>query len=338
MSKGAVMAAAAAAFAATAAEAFVATPAAPAAPAAVQRQTQVSVAVSSSSAKGSAAGSSSVSAAGAAMAMVATAGALARRPQKARAHKVVVAAGKEPVKDSFMWAQVGQLVKGSPVILFSKTTCPFCAAAKKAFDDVGAQYKLVELDKLGAGAADEVQDVLQELSGGSRTVPQVFVGGECIGGGDDTVALKESGELKKLVDAAKADFAGSLQGKDVSLMAKDDDEWQKELDPGMYRILRQRGTEPPNSHPYARDYLPEKGHFTCSGCNLPLYSAASKFQSNCGWPVFDKVYSSDEYGQHVDSRPDGSGSLEILCKRCGGHMGHVFYDAVSATNPNGERH
>jgi len=112
---------------------------------------------------------------------------------------------------------------------------------------------------------------------------------------------------------------------------------QEELGPSLYRILRQRGTEMPHSHEY-NQFQPETGYFACAGCGLPLFSAASKFQSNCGWPVFDKCFHSEDIGCHVATRPDGSGSLEILCPKCSGHLGHVFFDAFSEKNPNGERH
>jgi len=141
-------------------------------------------------------------------------------------------------------------------------------------------------------------------------------------------------ELAKLAEDV---HMRSIRGQESFQLQKSNADWQTELGSEKFKILRLRGTEAPGSHPYDQ-FLPETGHFSCAGCGLPLYSAASKFASQCGWPVFDKVYESGDVGQHVRGRPDGSGSLEIICTRCGGHLGHVFYDSVTATNPNGERH
>ncbi|CAE7623794.1 msrB [Symbiodinium sp. CCMP2456] len=103
------------------------------------------------------------------------------------------------------------------------------------------------------------------------------------------------------------------------------------------KVLRQQGTEPPGSHQYDR-FMPTKGHFACGGCGLPLYSADSKFRSNCGWPVFKTCYYSEEAnGCHVGTVSE-FGGLEIVCNRCGSHLGHVFFDAFKPDNPNGERH
>jgi len=172
---------------------------------------------------------------------------------------------------------------------------------------------------------------------GARTVPRVFIGRKCIGGGTETKNLFESGELKSMVQTAVDNHRDDLSGKDVSMMAKAEEEWKKELGPELYRILRQRGTEYPGSHEYDQFY-PTSGYFSCAACNLPLYSASSKFRSNCGWPVFDSCYHSADMGCHVGTRPDGSGALEIVCPNCGGHLGHVFFDSHTEQNPNGERH
>lgn len=90
--------------------------------------------------------------------------------------------------------------------VFSKTYCPFCTKAKTALRDVlgpraEAAMTIVELDQRGDGAA--IQGVMGPLTG-ATSVPRVFIGGKFIGGGDDTVALAKSGELKRLIDAALA--------------------------------------------------------------------------------------------------------------------------------------
>ncbi|CAK0809350.1 unnamed protein product [Prorocentrum cordatum] len=229
--------------------------------------------------------------------------------------------------NAYLKAKVEEMARLQPVMVFSKSWCPFCTKEN------GIRFAVLELDNLGASTEGQLQDALEAITG-ARTVPRVFVGGVCVGGGTDCQLMAASGALQKMAAAAADKHTKDLKGEGEFQFDKD---WQSELDSTAFRILRQRGTEPPGSHPYDK-MLPEKGHFSCAGCGFPLYSASSKFASSCGWPVFNKVYESPDAGQHVTGRPDGTGSLEIVCTRCGSHLGHVFYDAVSEANPNGERH
>eukprot|EP00752_Nemacystus_decipiens_P012123 g10748.t1 len=87
------------------------------------------------------------------------------------------------------------------VVVYSKSYCPFCVKAKKALDTIGAKYEVIELDKVEDGSA--IQDALQSITG-QRSVPNVFIGGTSIGGGDDTVRLQKSGELLTKVTAVGA--------------------------------------------------------------------------------------------------------------------------------------
>lgn len=72
-------------------------------------------------------------------------------------------------------------------------------------------------------------------------------------------------------------------------MERSDAEWKQALSPEQYYVLRQKGTEPPRTGKYDKFY-PKEGYFVCAGCGNPLYSAAAKFDSGCGWPAFDKCY------------------------------------------------
>lgn len=239
--------------------------------------------------------------------------------------------------DPFLRSKTEEIIGLTPVVVFSKSWCPFCTKAKEALRQAGVYFQVLELDELDPQTGAKIQEALGEITG-AQSVPRVFVGGRCIGGGDETAELAERGELKAHVDAAISKHRQAVSGQnDDFVLQKADADWQKELGQTKFRILRNRGTEPPGSHEYDR-FLPETGHFACGACQLPLYSAASKYASNCGWPVFDKIYASDEYSQHVVGQPDGTGALEIVCVRCGSHLGHVFYDDVSKTNLNGERH
>ncbi|XP_068244062.1 glutaredoxin-2, mitochondrial-like [Palaemon carinicauda] len=91
-------------------------------------------------------------------------------------------------------------IKENCVMIFSKTYCPYCKMAKKVFDDLGTPYEVYELDKEKDGAA--AQDVLDIMTG-SRTVPRVFVAGNCIGGGTETRQLYKEGKLIELVEQCR---------------------------------------------------------------------------------------------------------------------------------------
>jgi peptide-methionine (R)-S-oxide reductase len=106
-----------------------------------------------------------------------------------------------------------------------------------------------------------------------------------------------------------------------------DAEWRKILTPAQYEILRQQGTEPPFSSPLLNEH--RKGIFNCAGCALPLYSSATKFDSGTGWPSFwqplpNAVLTSDDDSLGMDR-------TEVHCRRCGGHLGHVFPDGPPPT-------
>eukprot|EP00923_Selenidium_pygospionis_P031514 GHVN01055828.1.p1 GENE.GHVN01055828.1~~GHVN01055828.1.p1 ORF type:complete len:198 (+),score=32.45 GHVN01055828.1:997-1590(+) len=105
-------------------------------------------------------------------------------------------------------------------------------------------------------------------------------------------------------------------------VTKSEDEWKAILTPEEYKIIRQADTERPHTGEYNKFY-PTEGEFVCRACNTPLFPAAAKFNSGCGWPAFDKFYPGS-----VLTRPDNSISFsprtEILCNTCGGHLGHEF--------------
>ncbi len=108
---------------------------------------------------------------------------------------------------------------------------------------------------------------------------------------------------------------------------KSDAEWKSELSPDRYAVLRKAATEAPFSGSLL--HVDEEGVFTCGGCGQRLFSTHQKFDSGCGWPSFDAC----EEGTVIE-REDRSlfrRRTEILCSRCGGHLGHVFNDGPTAT-------
>jgi peptide-methionine (R)-S-oxide reductase len=110
-------------------------------------------------------------------------------------------------------------------------------------------------------------------------------------------------------------------------VTKPDAQWRAELKPAQYRILRQHGTERPNSSPLNREH--RAGTFACAGCDLPLFSSQTKYESHTGWPSFYAPLPAA-----VGTKPDRTLFLmrtEVHCRRCGGHLGHVFGDGPPPT-------
>lgn len=102
-----------------------------------------------------------------------------------------------------------------------------------------------------------------------------------------------------------------------------DEEWRALLTPEQYRILRQRGTEPPFTGEYV--HAKADGVYRCAGCGQPLFSSETKYDSGSGWPSFWDVLESGR----VELRRDTSHGMirtEVVCSRCGGHLGHLFDD------------
>ncbi|HEX9720529.1 MAG TPA: peptide-methionine (R)-S-oxide reductase MsrB [Ramlibacter sp.] len=110
-------------------------------------------------------------------------------------------------------------------------------------------------------------------------------------------------------------------------LTRTDAEWRKLLSNEQYQVLRRAGTERPYSSPLDKEK--RAGVFNCAGCGLPLFSSSTKFNSGTGWPSFwqplDKA---------VDEKVDsslGMRRVEVLCRRCGSHLGHVFDDGPKPT-------
>jgi peptide-methionine (R)-S-oxide reductase len=108
---------------------------------------------------------------------------------------------------------------------------------------------------------------------------------------------------------------------------KSDDEWRRILNSAQYDVLRKHGTERPGSSPLNREK--RKGTYACAGCDLPLFSSDTKFESGTGWPSFYQPLTNA-----IGTKEDRSLFMkrtEVHCRRCGGHLGHVFDDGPKPT-------
>ncbi len=114
-------------------------------------------------------------------------------------------------------------------------------------------------------------------------------------------------------------------------ITKSDSEWRKQLTPSQYHVLREKGTELPFTGKY--DAHREQGLYSCAACGNPLFSSDTKYDSHCGWPAFWGALDDKKVELHEDSS-NGMLRIEVLCSKCGGHLGHVFGDGP---RPTGKR-
>ena len=114
----------------------------------------------------------------------------------------------------------------------------------------------------------------------------------------------------------------------MSEIAKTEAEWRAELSDEQYRVLREKGTEAPFSGEY--DHTFEPGTYHCTGCGAVLFESDAKYDSGCGWPSFYEPTAADNVILRED-RTLGMVRTEVLCARCGGHLGHVFPDGPHPT-------
>lgn len=113
---------------------------------------------------------------------------------------------------------------------------------------------------------------------------------------------------------------------------KTDEQWRETLKPEQYRVLRQKGTEPPFSGKFYTFDKP--GEYLCAGCGNQLFQSETKYESGCGWPSFFRQAEGSSISTNVDSTL-GMVRTEATCSKCGSHLGHIFDDGP---NPTGLRY
>ncbi len=109
---------------------------------------------------------------------------------------------------------------------------------------------------------------------------------------------------------------------------KSDEEWKEVLSPEQYRVLRQRGTERPFTGKYVN--TKDDGTYLCAACGAELFASGTKFDSGTGWPSFTEPANTENV-QLLPDRSHGMVRTEVVCARCGSHLGHVFDDGPPPT-------
>ena len=133
-----------------------------------------------------------------------------------------------------------------------------------------------------------------------------------------------------LASAAGLAGCGSEASAEVFEVNLTPDQWRRRLTPPQFRVLREAGTERAFTSPLNDEH--RRGTFLCAGCDLPVYRSQDKFDSGTGWPSFTRPIAGA-----VLTRPDNAllmSRTEVVCRRCGGHLGHVFNDGP---RPTGQR-
>ncbi len=120
----------------------------------------------------------------------------------------------------------------------------------------------------------------------------------------------------------------TMTNDDSTIVNKTDSEWKAQLTPEQYYVLRQKGTERPFTSKF-EDHN-DGGTYTCAGCGNELFKSDSKFDAGCGWPSFYEALDSTKIKTEID-KTHGMQRVEIMCAKCGGHLGHVFDDGPKPT-------
>lgn len=124
-----------------------------------------------------------------------------------------------------------------------------------------------------------------------------------------------------------------LNMKDTFEVQKSEEEWRAQLGDAAYRVLREKGTERPFTSEYETFW--DIGTYVCKGCGQELFHSETKFDAGCGWPSFYQSIDKSRVKEILDTS-HGMTRTEVVCSRCGGHLGHVFNDGYG--QPTGLRY
>jgi peptide-methionine (R)-S-oxide reductase len=139
-----------------------------------------------------------------------------------------------------------------------------------------------------------------------------------------------AGCRKEAPVAKSADQPVTTKGADMDQKyTKSDAEWKNILTPEQYRVMREKDTERPFTGQYWNFF--EDGTYRCGACGAELFSSGTKFDAGCGWPSFSQVIGNDRV-KLVTDRSLGMVRTEVLCARCGAHLGHLFNDGPASTH------
>lgn len=136
---------------------------------------------------------------------------------------------------------------------------------------------------------------------------------------------------QKLFIALFEQVPDSTKGKEKKMedkIVRTEEDWKKILTPEQYRVLREKGTERAYTGEYWNHF--EEGVYKCAGCGAELFSSDTKFDSHCGWPSYFTPLAGDRV-IYKEDRSYGMIRTEVLCAKCGGHLGHVFDDGPEPT-------
>jgi len=142
------------------------------------------------------------------------------------------------------------------------------------------------------------------------------------------LAVFAGGKPPLSLDAAEPTNSPAKNSTMIEKVVKTPEEWQKQLTPDQFRVLRKKGTERAFTGALWNNH--ESGVYKCAGCGLELFSSSAKFESGTGWPSFFEPVQAT----HVEAHADNTLFMrltEVLCARCGGHLGHVFEDGPKPT-------
>lgn len=141
-------------------------------------------------------------------------------------------------------------------------------------------------------------------------------------------ACAQKSDVQSSVAANPAKYSLAAYPKATQTVDKTDAEWRHELAPASFNVLREAGTERAFTGALLNEH--RNGIFVCAGCGNPLFASQTKFESGTGWPSFWAPIEADRVSQSTDNTL-GISRTEVLCSRCGGHLGHVFDDGPKPT-------